>query len=415
MSVPDTHTSVNAMTATELVYNPYAFAIHDDPYETYRRLRDEAPAYWNPDLSFWVLSRFEDVQNAFKDFDTFSSTGGVALESRRRRDAGRMEFQQMIEMDPPDHTSFRKLVNRIFTGRRVAAMEDDIRNIFNGYLDHIVEHGEADLVEEVTSPFPMDVISAFLDIPEGDRAQLRSYSDTILIREDGKMELPQVAAEGMFAMLQYFIDDLPKRRKNPRNGIIDDLLTLEVDGRSLTEEELLGFCILFVIAGHETTTKMVANAIDLLSRHPEQKRDLAHNLDLAPNAVEEVVRFHNSTQYMHRTMTKDLSIHDETLREGDSVLLLIGAANHDEREFGPSAGEFNIHRTHDRHLSFGYGAHFCLGAALARMEGKIAVEEIHRRIPDYEVNHDEKVRFHSGNVTGWSTLPITFTPQRRQT
>ena len=279
MSVPDTHTSVNAMTATELVYNPYAFAIHDDPYETYRRLRDEAPAYWNPDLSFWVLSRFEDVQNAFKDFDTFSSTGGVALESRRRRDAGRMEFQQMIEMDPPDHTSFRKLVNRIFTGRRVAAMEDDIRNIFNGYLDQIVERGEADLVEEVTSPFPMDVISAFLDIPEGDRAQLRSYSDTILIREDGKMELPQVAAEGMFAMLQYFIDDLPKRRKNPRNGIIDDLLTLEVDGRSLTEEELLGFCILFVIAGHETTTKMVANAIDLLSRHPDQKRDLAHNLD----------------------------------------------------------------------------------------------------------------------------------------
>ena len=129
------------MTATELVYNPYAFAIHDDPYETYRRLRDEAPAYWNPDLAFWVLSRFEDVQNAFKDFDTFSSTGGVALESRRRRDAGRMEFQQMIEMDPPDHTSFRKLVNRIFTGRRVAAMEDDIRNIFNGYLDHIVEQG----------------------------------------------------------------------------------------------------------------------------------------------------------------------------------------------------------------------------------------------------------------------------------
>ena len=186
MSVPDTHTSVNAMTATELVYNPYAFAIHDDPYETYRRLRDEAPAYWNPDLSFWVLSRFEDVQNAFKDFDTFSSTGGVALESRRRRDAGRMEFQQMIEMDPPDHTSFRKLVNRIFTGRRVAAMEDDIRNIFNGYLDQIVEQGEADLVEEVTSPFPMDVISAFLDIPEDDRAQLRSYSDTILIREDGK-------------------------------------------------------------------------------------------------------------------------------------------------------------------------------------------------------------------------------------
>ena len=146
--------------------------------------------------------------------------------------------------------------------------------------------------------------------------------------------------------------------KNPRNGIIDDLLTLEVDGRSLTEEELLGFCILFVIAGHETTTKMVANAIDLLSRHPEQKRDLAHNLDLAPNAVEEVVRFHNSTQYMHRTMTKDLSIHGEILREGDSVLLLIGAANHDEREFGPTAEELDVDRKIDRILTFTIGPHY---------------------------------------------------------
>ena len=401
------------MTATDLVYNPYAFALHDDPYETYKRLRDEAPAYWNSELSFWVLSRFDDVQDAFRDFEAFSSTGGVALESRRRRNADRPDFQQMIEMDPPDHTSFRKLVNRIFTGRRVAQMEEDIRNIFTGYLDQIIEKGEADLVDDLSSPFPMDVISAFLDIPEQDRAELRSHSDKILIREDGKMEIPQEAADGMFAMLQYFIDDLPKRRETPRNGIIDDLLFLEVDGRSLTEEELLGFCILFVIAGHETTTKMVANAIELLSRHPEQRNQIVQDLTLASSAVEEVLRYHNSTQYMHRTMTKDTTLHDCTLAEGDSVLLLIGAANHDEREFGPTAGQFNIHRNPDRHLSFGYGAHFCLGAALARMEGKIAVEEIHRRIPDYEVNHDEKVRFHSGNVTGWTKLPIRFTPGRK--
>ena len=227
------------MTATELVYNPYAFDLHDDPYETYRRLREEAPTYWNPELSFWVLSRFEDVQNAFRDFETFSSTGGVALESRRRGSNQRAGFQQLIEMDPPDHTSFRKLVNRIFTGRRIAQMEEEIRNIFTHYLDQIVEKGEANLVNDLSRPFPMDVISAFLDIPEQDRAELRSYSDTILIREDGKIEIPQEAAEGMFAMLQYFIDDLPKRRENPRKGIIDDLLTLEVDGRSLTEEELL--------------------------------------------------------------------------------------------------------------------------------------------------------------------------------
>jgi len=401
------------MTATELVYNPYAFDLHDDPYETYRRLREEAPAYWNPDLKFWVLSRFEDVLEGFRDHETFSSTGGVALESRRHRTGERPGFQQMIEMDPPDHTSFRKLVNRIFTGRRVAEMENEIRRIFTVYLDTVIEKGHADLVGDLSSPFPMDVISAFLDIPEADRAELREYSDKILIREDGSMTIPQEAADGMFGLLQYFIDDLPKRRKAPRNGIIDDLLALEVDGRALTEEELLGFCVLFVIAGHETTTKMVANAIEILSRHPDQRQRVVDDTSQATAAVEEVLRFHNSTQYMHRTMSCDSQRHGHTLKEGDSVLLLIGAANHDEREFGPSAGSFDITRRPDRHLSFGYGAHFCLGAALARMEGKVAVEEIHKRIPDYEVDHDAKVRFHSGNVTGWSTLPISFTPGKK--
>ena len=400
------------MTAAELVYNPYAFDLHDDPYETYRRLREEAPAYWNPDLKFWVLSRFEDVLEGFRDFETFSSTGGVALESRRRGE-DRAGFQQMIEMDPPDHTSFRKLVNRIFTGRRVAEMEDEIRRIFTVYLDNVIENGQADLVEDLSSPFPMDVISAFLDIPEADRAQLREHSDKILIREDGSMAIPQEAADGMFGLLQYFIDDLPRRRKTPRNGIIDDLLELEVDGRALTEEELLGFCVLFVIAGHETTTKMVANAIEILSRHPDQRQRIVEDSSQAAPAVEEVLRFHNSTQYMHRTMSCDAQRHGTTLKEGESVLLLIGAANHDEREFGPSAGSFDIGRRPDRHLSFGYGAHFCLGAALARMEGKVAVEEIHKRIPDYEVDHGGKVRFHSSNVTGWSTLPISFTPGAR--
>jgi cytochrome P450 len=401
------------MTTGELVYNPYAFELHDDPDEIYRHLRDEAPAYWNPDLKFWVLSRFEDVLEGFKDYETFSSSGGVALESRRHRTSGRPAFQQLIEMDPPDHTSFRKLVNRIFTSRRIAEMENEIRRIFTTYMDNVIESGQADLVSDLSSPFPMDVISAFLDIPESDRAELRAHSDKILIREDGSMEIPQTAADGMFGLLQYFIDDLPQRRKIPRNGIIDDLLALEVEGRALTEEELLGFCVLFVIAGHETTTKMIANAIEILSRQPDQRQQIIDDVTHAASAVEEVLRFHNSTQYMHRTMSCDTERHGLTLKEGDSVLLLIGAANHDEREFGPSAGTFDINRRPDRHLGFGYGAHFCLGAALARMEGKVALEEIHKRIPDYEIDHDAKVRFHSSNVTGWSTLPISFTPGSR--
>jgi cytochrome P450 len=398
-------------TAPELVYNPYSFAVHDDPYETYRRMRDHAPAYWNPELRFWALSRFTDVLEGFRDFETFSSAGGIALENRRSIGQAMPDFQQMIELDPPEHTVFRSLVSRVFTGRRVADMEDEIRRIFDRYLDAVIAHGSCDLVDDITSPYPMDVICSVLGVPEADRAGLRAHADRILIREDGSMAIPREAADGMFGVLGYFIDDLPRRRAGEGNpGLVADLLDLEVDGRALTEQELLGFCVLFVIAGHETTTKMVANSIEILSRHPEQRDRLVADPSLIPGAVEEVLRFHNSTQYMHRTLTRDLELHGEQLHAGDSVLLLIGAANHDEREFGPTAEEFDITRRPDRHLAFGYGAHFCLGAALARMEGKVALEQIHRRIPDYAVDHEHKVRFHSSNVTGWTHLPITFTP-----
>lgn len=394
----------------DLVYNPYAFAVHDDPYVTYRRLRDEAPAYWNPELRFWVLSRFDDVIEGFLDHETFSSAGGISLENRRPIGIRARDFQPLIEIDPPEHTSFRKLVARVFTTRRVAAMEQEIRRIVDGYLDRVITAGACDLVTDITGPFPMDVISALLGIPESDRSQLRAHADQLLIREDGSMAIPPAAQAGMLGLLEYFIADLPKRTPGDGSGIVSDLLGLEVDGRALTHAELLGFCVLFVIAGHETTTKMVANAIELLSRHPAQRDRLVADATLVPAAVEEVLRYHNSTQYMHRTLTTDVARHGATLRKGESVLLHIGAANHDPREFGPTAEAFDIDRNPERHLAFGYGAHFCLGAALARMEGKVALEQIHRRIPDYEVDHDAKVRFHSSNVTGWTSLPISFTP-----
>jgi cytochrome P450 len=391
----------------DVVYNPFGFALHDNPYSTYQRLRDEAPAYWNPELEFWALSRFDDVLAAFRDPERFSSSKGVALETRGR--VGE-QFRQMIEMDPPEHTTFRKLVSRVFTTRRVDEMESQVRLVIAGYLDAIAPRGEADLVADVSGPFPMEVISLILGIPEADRPTLRTYADQLMIREDGQIEMPAAAVEGILGMLGYFADDLRARRSSRRTGLISDLLDLEVDGRSLSEKELLGFCVLFVVAGHETTTKLLANAIDLFAIHPEQRRLLLDDPSLVPDAVEEVLRYRNSTQYMHRTLTCDVDCHGRTMRSGDSVLLVIGAANHDEREFGPTAETFDVRRRPERHLSFGSGAHFCLGAALARMESKVALEEIHRRIPDYSVDHDRAVRFHSGNVAGWSSLPIRFTP-----
>ncbi len=400
-----------ATSVEPLVYNPYAFSVHDDPYELYARLREEAPAYWNPELQFWVLSRFDDVLEGFRDFETFSSAGGISLENRRALGRSNAGFDSMIEIDPPEHTAYRKLVNRVFTTRKVAAMEGEIRRIVDGYLDRVLPTGTCDLVDDITGPFPMDVISALLGIPDADRAVLRHHADQILIREDGKMTIPQASLDGIFGLLDYFIADLPKRTPGDGSGIISDLLGLEVDGRSLTQEELLGFCVLFVIAGHETTTKMVANAVELLSRHTDQRAAIVADPSLVSGAVEEVLRFHNSTQYMHRTVTRDIERHGATMRAGDSVLLHIGAGNHDWREYGDTAEQFDIHRRPERVLSFGYGAHFCLGAALARMEGKVALEQIHRRMPDYRVDHDAKVRFHSSNVTGWISVPMTFTPQ----
>ncbi|MBK5287731.1 MAG: cytochrome P450 [Acidimicrobiia bacterium] len=386
---------------TDLVYNPYAFDVHEDPYEVYRRLRDEAPVYWNEDLEFWALSRFEDVHNGFRDFVPYSSANGIALEAR-----GHVQFPMMITLDPPEHTVMRKLVNRVFTPRQVAALEGETRRIVNGYLDRLIEAGEGDIVTDLTGPFPMDVISAVLGVPESDRAELRVHADSILVREDGSMEMPEEALAGFAALLGYFADDLPGRRAGHGAGLVTDLAAIEVEGRRLTDDEVLGFCLLFIIAGHETTTKMVANAVELLSRHPDQRAAIAADPALVPDGVEEVLRFHNSTQYMHRTLTVDTELHGRTMRAGDSVLLLIGAANRDEREFGADADQFDIRRTPGRHIAFGYGPHFCLGAGLARMEGRVALEEIHRRIPDYEVDHERKVRFHSGNVTGWTHLPI---------
>lgn len=391
----------------QIEFNPFGFSHHDDPYVVYRRMRDEAPLYWNEELRFWALSRFADVQEAFRDTELYSSAGGIALENRRPIGQS-VGFDQMIEFDPPDHTVLRKLVSRVFTTRTVAKMEDEIRAIFTVYLDRIVERGSAEVVNDLTSPYPMDVISAVLGVPPEDREHLRVSSDKIMVRNDGVLEIPPEAADGMFGLIAYFLEDLPRRKAGEGTGLINDLVDLEVEGRKLTEEELLGFCVLFVIAGHETTTKMVANALELLSRHLEQKAAVAADISLVPDVVEEVLRFHNSTQYMHRTITRDHEMYGQTMKAGDSVLLVIGAANHDDREFGPTAEEFNIHRRPDRHLAFGYGAHFCLGAALARMEGKVALEEIFRRVPDYEVDHEAKVRFHSSNVTGWRQLPITF-------
>ena len=363
--------------------------------------------YHNPDLDFWALSRFDDVFAAFHDHGTYSSADGIALETLKMGEGEGTGM--MITMDPPEHTRFRKLVNRAFTPRRVATMEEEVRRIARSYLVELAARGEADMVGEFAGAYPMDVISAILLVPESDRAELRRLSDQLLERVDGQLAMPHEARHAALELVGYFAEDVPRRRANPDDGLISALLNAEIDGERLTDDEVVGFCLLFIVAGSETTTKLLGNALDELEQRSrsatgDHRRSVArprHGGRGPP--VPELHPVHG------RRATRDVRLHGETIPEGAAVVLLIGSGNRDPREFD-DPDRFDIHRRPERSLAFGRGAHFCLGAALARMEGRIALEEIHTLMPDYAIDRDGLERIHSGNVMGYSRVPVTFTP-----
>lgn len=394
-------------TAERLEFNPYSWDFHEDPFPTYQRLRDEAPAYHNPDLGFWALSRYSDVLAALHDHETYCSRHGITLEERS-------PLPMMITMDPPEHTKNRRLISRAFTPRRVAGLEPRVRELANHYLDEICEQGECDLIRDFSGRLPMDVISEMLGIPPSDRQELRRQTDLMLLREHGK---PEVTAEGDRAaqqLFEYLLSDVRNKRRNPGDDLVSGLLEAEIDGERLTDVELVAFCFLLMIAGNETTTKLIGNTLYWLTRFPGERRKLIDDPDVIPNAVEEVLRYEGSTQLMARTLTRDVTLHGQSMREGTRVLLLLGSANRDERVWGDDAERFDVGRKHPvQHLGFGHGIHVCLGAPLARLEMKVVLEEIHRRIPDYQVDLDRCSRMHSGNVRGYESMPMTFTPAPR--
>lgn len=390
----------------DLEYDPYAYAIHEDPYPTYRRLRAEAPAYWNERLGFWALSRFDDVQTGLHDWETYSSTGGPALEQ-----SSGSTPPMIISMDPPRQAKLRRLVSKVFTPRRVAMMEPDVRALAASYLRPLVERGACDIVQEFAAKLPMDVVSAMLGVPEADRDMLRGWSDALLHREENQRDIPEAGRMGAANLARYFMTDIAQRRRQPGAGMISDLIAAEVDGERLDDLEIMGFCFLLVIAGNETTTKMLGNAITLLHRHPEQRAAIVGDPSLIPGAVEEVLRYDNSTQMIARSLAKDVTLHGCRLEAGRKVLLLIGAGNRDERVF-ERPDDFDIQRRPEQQLHFGHGIHVCLGASLARLEGRVALEEVHARMRDYVVDEAGLERVHSANVRGFSRVPITFTPAR---
>jgi cytochrome P450 len=390
-------------------YDPYSYEIDVDPYPIYRSLMEEQPVYYNERLDFWALMRFDHCLQAFIDWETFSSAQGTVLELMGKPVGGSL----MIFMDPPRQTRLRNLVNKAFTLRQIGMLEPAIRKIARGYLEPIFDRGDGrcDIVKEFTAKLPMDVISTLLGIPEADRDMVRGWSNDLLHRDAGNPLPNEQGLRSMEKISAYFGESLDERRRKPRDDIMTLLTQAEIeeDGEKhhLTDLEIVSFFNLLATAGNETVTKLLATAYYWLAERPDQRRALVDDPSLCKNAVEETLRYDPPSQYQGRVLTRDVEIDGTKIPKGGRLLILNGASGRDPRKFDDPE-RYDVRREIDLHLGFGYGRHFCLGASLARLESRIALEEVTARIPDYAVRHEGIERMHSSNVRGFAGLPLEY-------
>ncbi len=400
------------MSTTQLTYNPYAYEIHEDPYPTYARLRVEAPVYRNEAAGFWALSRHADVVEAFRDHERFSSAHGVSLDPAASGPHAH-KTMSFLAMDPPMHGRMRGLVSRGFTPRRVAELEPRIRELARQRVAAAVEEGTFDLIGDLAGKLPMDVISELIGVPVADRDEVRRLSDLLVHREEGVDDVPPAGVEAAFSLITYYADMLAQRRRRRTEDLTSALLDAEVDGDRLTDDEIMGFLFLMVVAGNETTTKLLGNAWYWAGRNPQQRAIALRGAEGIPAWVEETLRYDTSTQMLARTTTAAVELHGTTIDAGERVVLLVGSANRDEAVF-PDPDRYDLGRP-ERQLqniaSFGFGRHFCLGASLARLEARICLEELVARVADFEIDESGARRVHSVNVRGFAALPTTVTPR----
>jgi cytochrome P450 len=394
-----------------LTYSPYAYEIHEDPYPTYERLRAEAPVYRNEDAGFWALSRHADVVDGFRDNVRFSSSHGVSLDPAA---SGPNAHRTMsfLAMDPPMHGRMRGLVSRGFTPRRVAELEPRIRDLTRQHLDDCLARGTFDFIGDLAGKLPMDVISELIGVPEADRAEVRRLSDLLVHREEGIDDVPPAGVEAAFSLITYYSDMLAQRRARATDDLTSALLDAEVDGDRLTDDEIMGFLFLMVVAGNETTTKLLANAWYWAWRFPDQRSIPFADPSRVVDWVEETLRYDTSSQMLARTTTEDVEVHGTVIPAGERVVLLAGSANRDERAF-PDPDRYDLDRGDlgSQLASFGFGRHFCLGASLARLEARVCLEELIARVADYDVDEAGATRVHSVNVRGFASLPTTVRPR----
>jgi cytochrome P450 len=396
---------VATSTASDVYYDPYDVEIDRDPYPVFRRLREEAPLYFNEPHDFYAVSRYADVERCLVDRDTFISGRGGILELIK---AGiEMPPGVVIFEDPPTHTIHRGLLSRVFTPRKVAALEPKIRQLCADALDPHVGTDGFDLVRELGATMPMRVIGMLLGVPEDDQQAIRDRVDRNLRTEAGQ---PMQVSEG-FASGEQFAAYVDWRAEHPSDDIMTDLLNAEFEDetgtvRRLHREELLTYITVVSGAGNETTTRLIGWAGKTLAEHPEQRRRLVEDPSLIPAAIEELLRFEPPPPYVGRyVVAKDVELHGQTVPEGSALLCLLGAANRDDRKH-PDGDSFDIGRTSGGHLAFGFGPHFCLGAALARLEGRVALEELLVRFPEWDVDWERAEWAATSTVRGWEKLPL---------
>ena len=401
------------MTPADVEFDPFSDEYFNDPSDVYRRLRDEAPVYFSERYGFYALSRFDDVVTAHRDWQGFSSSRGVDLASLSTDPELLRHRRMIIMMDPPEHDVMRALVSRVFTPRAMALVEPMVREVISSFLTPLETRDEFDVVAEFSAPFPMEIIARMLGVPEADRQQLREWQDRSLHRDPGSMYPDHGGIEAMIASTEYYAALVADKRVHPGDDMLTRLTQATIqrdDGSSatLTDLEIIGFAGLLGGAGAETVTKLVGNAVVLFARHNDQWKKILADYEKIPRAVEEILRFVPPSQYQGRFSVADREFEGGTIPAGFPVLLITGAATRDPRAF-ERADDFDIERTPGISIGFGHGAHSCLGAALARMESRIAIEEIAERWPQLDVDEAGLRRVHMSNVAGYSNVPVRVT------
>jgi cytochrome P450 len=403
------------MTATDaevpgadLYYDPYDFEIDADPYPIWRRLREERPLYHNDRYDFYALSRFDDVERGLVDWRTYSSARGTLLELIKSG----MEIPpgSMIFEDPPAHDLHRGLLSRVFTPRKMAAIEPKVREFCARSLDPLVGTGGFDFIRDLGAQMPMRTIGMLLGIPEQDQEAIRDQIDDGLRLEEGEMPDFGDRLEHAGDQAGAFADYVDWRVDHPSDDLMTELLRAEYtdaegNQRRLTRGEVLNYVNLIAAAGNETTTRLIGWTGKVLADNPDQRAVLVDDRGLVPNAIEELLRFEPPSPVQARYVTRDVEHHGQVVPEGSAVLLLNASGNRDERRFA-DPDRFDVRRNIDHHLSFGYGIHFCLGAALARLEGRVALDEVLQRFPTWEIDTDNAVQARTSTVRGWERLPV---------